>query len=110
MDVFQNMWFVPLPRHPSPEDKELLVTKAMNITDVVVACRETGLEWFEQLLDNIFRPKEDKDDCTKKNTEASPHLVLACQQIGKFYYRGIFREFFHEKNLRPKEFFVKKRA
>jgi cohesin loading factor subunit SCC2 len=44
MDVFQNMWFVPLPRHPSPEDKELLVTKAMNITDVVVACRETGLE------------------------------------------------------------------
>merc|ERR1719150_539450 len=62
MDVFQNMWFVPLSRHPSPEDKELLVTKAMNITDVVVACRETGLEWFEQLLDNIFRPKEDKDD------------------------------------------------
>ena len=86
MDVFQNMWFVPLPRHPSPEDKELLVTKAMNITDVVVACRETGLEWFEQLLDNIFRPKEDKDDSTKKNTEASPHLVLACQQIGKFFF------------------------
>ena len=93
MDVFQNMWFVPLPRHPSPEDKELLVTKAMNITDVVVACRETGLEWFEQLLDNIFRPKEDKDDSTKKNTEASPHLVLACQQIGKFFL------FFFEKRF-----------
>ena len=82
MDVFQNMWFAPLPRHPTPDDKELLVTKAQNITDVVVACRETGLEWFEQLLETLFRPKEDKDDSTKKNTEASPHLVLACQQIG----------------------------
>ena len=86
MDVFTNMWFAPLPRHPSPDDQELLVTKARNITDVVVACRETGLEWFEQLLETMFRPKEDKDDSTKKATEASPQLVLACQQIGNIYF------------------------
>jgi cohesin loading factor subunit SCC2 len=30
-----------------------------------VACRETGLEWFEQLLQTLFKPKEDKDDATK---------------------------------------------
>ena len=39
--------------------------QAHNITDVVVACRETGLEWFEQLLQTLFKPKEDKDDATK---------------------------------------------
>ena len=72
---------MPHSKRPSQEDKDLLVTKARNITDVVVACRETGLEWFEQLLDTLFKPKEDKDDATKKNTEASPMLVLACQQI-----------------------------
>jgi hypothetical protein len=37
-----------------------------------VACRETGLEWFEQLLQTLFKPKEDKDDATK-----------ACRRIKK---------------------------
>lgn len=54
MDVFQNMWFVPLrERHRSPDEDELLVTKCRNITDVVVACKDTGLEWFEQLLQTV---------------------------------------------------------
>ena len=68
-----------------------MVTKARNITDVVVACRETGLEWFEQLLDTLFKPKEDKDDATKKNTEASPMLVLACQQIVDCLVESVLR-------------------
>ena len=29
----------------------------------------------------MFKPKEDKDDATKKAIEANPQLVLACQQI-----------------------------
>ena len=29
----------------------------------------------------LFRPREDKEDATKKNTEPPAQLVLACQQI-----------------------------
>lgn len=84
MEVFQNMWFVPIndsARRRTETENHLLVTKAHNITDVVVSCRETGLEWFEQLLQTLFRPKEDKDDATKIVKEPPKQLVLACQQI-----------------------------
>ena len=82
MDVFQNMWFQPMSeRRRSAKEEHLLVTKAENITDVVVACHDTGLEWFEQLLQTLFKPKEDKDDATKVNKESNRQLVLACQQI-----------------------------
>ena len=91
MDVFQNMWFVPLPRRATQEDKDLLVTKARNITDVVVACSDTGLEWFEKLLESMFKPKEDKDDATKKNTESSPQLIQACQEIVDTLVESVLR-------------------
>jgi len=82
MEVFQNMWFVPLTeRRRSEKEQHLLVTKAQNITDVVVACKDTGLEWFEQLLQTLFKPTEDKTDATKVNKEPPKQLVLACQQI-----------------------------
>ena len=84
MEVFQNMWFVPLEknsRHRTDREQELLVIKAQNITDVVVACKDVGLEWFEQLLQFLLKPKEDKDDATKVNKEPPKQLVLACQQI-----------------------------
>ena len=82
MDVFQNMWFQPMSeRRKSEKENHLLRVKAENITDVVVACHDTGLEWFEQLLQTLFKPKEDKDDATKVNKEANKSLVLACQQI-----------------------------
>ena len=82
MDVFQNMWFQPMSeRRRTEKEEHLLVTKAENITDVVVACHDTGLEWFEQLLQTLFKPKEDKDDATKVNREPPRHLVVACQQI-----------------------------
>jgi cohesin loading factor subunit SCC2 len=82
MEVFQNMWFVPLTeRRRSEKEQHLLITKAQNITDVVVACKDTGLEWFEQLLQTLFKPKEDKDDATKVIKEPPKVLVLACQQI-----------------------------
>merc|ERR550532_3141866 len=78
-------------RRRSEKEEHLLVTKAENITDVVVACRDTGLEWLEQLLETLFRPKEDKDDATKKNTEANPQLVLACQQLVDCLVESVLR-------------------
>lgn len=49
MEVFQNMWFTPVRERPSL-DSTALLRKVMNITDVVAASRDMGLEWFEQLL------------------------------------------------------------
>ena len=40
-----------------------------------MACRETGLEWFEQLLQTLFKPKEDKDDATKVIEKFGPASV-----------------------------------
>ncbi len=123
MEVFQNMWFVPVrERNRSSEDEELLVTRARNITDVVVTCRDSGLEWFEQLLQTVraecrsvqvpfqylqvaiffqlFRPRENKDDATKKNTDAPPQLVLACQQIVDCLVETVLR--FEENSIREK--------
>jgi len=57
----------------------------------VVACRDTGLEWFEQLLQTLFKPKEDKEDATIKNTEPPPQLVLACQQIVDCLVESVLR-------------------
>ncbi|CAG9828593.1 unnamed protein product [Diabrotica balteata] len=74
MEVFQNMWFTPT------KDSSLL-RKVMNITDVVASSKEIGLEWFEQLLVSLFKPKEDKDDSTKVMTEPPKALLLACRQI-----------------------------
>jgi len=43
------MWFTPIRERPSL-DSAALLRKVMNITDVVAASRDMGLEWFEQLL------------------------------------------------------------
>ena len=63
----------------------------MNITDVVAACRDTGLDGFEQLLQQMFRPKEDKEDVTKANIEPSKALLTACQQIVDCLVENILR-------------------
>uniref|UniRef100_A0A8C8DNG4 Nipped-B protein n=1 Tax=Oryzias sinensis TaxID=183150 RepID=A0A8C8DNG4_9TELE len=47
-ETFQKLWFTPTPAH----DKETMTRKILNITDVVAACRDTGYDWFEQLLQN----------------------------------------------------------
>ena len=39
----------------------------------------------------LFRPREDKEDATKKNTEASPQLVLACQQVVDTLVESVLR-------------------
>ena len=53
-ETFQTMWFVP----KRDKDADKLLTRVMNITDVVAACRETGYDWFEQLLENVSVHRE----------------------------------------------------
>ena len=48
-ETFQGMWFTPLgERH-----MDQMLQRVMNITDVVAACKDTGYDWFEQLLENV---------------------------------------------------------
>lgn len=88
MEVFHNMWFMPV--REKPLDTRTLMQKVMHITDVVHACEDIGLEWFEQLLQSLFKPKDEgkeKDDVitqAKNNqvqVEPPKALLLACKQI-----------------------------
>ncbi|XP_066259899.1 nipped-B-like protein [Euwallacea similis] len=85
MEVFQNMWFTPT------KDEESLLRKVIHITDVVASSKEIGLEWFEQLLVSLYKPKEDKDDSTKIITEPPKALLTACRQIVDCLIENILR-------------------
>uniref|UniRef100_A0A673CBA7 Nipped-B protein n=1 Tax=Sphaeramia orbicularis TaxID=375764 RepID=A0A673CBA7_9TELE len=54
-ETFQKLWFTPTPAH----DKETMTRKILNITDVVAACKDTGYDWFEQLLQNLLKSEEE---------------------------------------------------
>ncbi|GLH15037.1 hypothetical protein R5R35_008246 [Gryllus longicercus] len=91
MEVFQNMWFTPV-RERGPGNSSALLRKVMNITDVVAASRDMGLEWFEQLLLSLFKPKEDKDDATTKAHPEPPRALLtACKQIVDCLIENVLR-------------------
>lgn len=47
------MWFMPV-RDSKEAMASRLLQRVMNVTDVVAACRDTGFEWLEQLLDNVL--------------------------------------------------------
>ncbi|GBM90286.1 Nipped-B-like protein [Araneus ventricosus] len=103
-EVFQSMWFTPT----SEKKPERILQKVRNITHVVEACRDTGLEWFEQLLTNLLKNKEDSNyksvvksckqivDCLVENLlqleessqnvdgGASPHLVACLATLHLF--------------------------
>lgn len=96
MEVFQNMWFTPVKERPHLDTKALL-RKVMNITDVVAACKDIGLEWFEQLLVSLFKPKEDKEDSTKLVMEPPKALLTACTQIVDCLIENVLR--LEETNL-----------
>ena len=51
-ETFETMWFTPLADNAESRLVRLR-TRVMNITDVVKACRDTGYEWFEHLLQNV---------------------------------------------------------
>ncbi|XP_029051204.1 nipped-B-like protein isoform X1 [Osmia bicornis bicornis] len=100
MEVFQNMWFTPVRERPTL-DSESLLRKVMNITDVVAASKDMGLEWFEQLLVSLFKPKEDKEDSTKMLTEPPKALLTACKQIVDCLIENVLR--LEETNLEESE-------
>uniref|UniRef100_A0A4W4GC33 Nipped-B protein n=1 Tax=Electrophorus electricus TaxID=8005 RepID=A0A4W4GC33_ELEEL len=54
-ETFQKLWFTPTPSH----DKETMNRKITNISDVVAACRDSGYDWFEQLLQNLLKSEEE---------------------------------------------------
>uniref|UniRef100_A0A8C1QIH4 Nipped-B protein n=1 Tax=Cyprinus carpio TaxID=7962 RepID=A0A8C1QIH4_CYPCA len=54
-ETFQKLWFTPTPNH----DKQVMTRKILNITDVVAACKDSGYDWFEQLLQNLLKSEED---------------------------------------------------
>ncbi|KAF0287117.1 Nipped-B-like protein [Amphibalanus amphitrite] len=96
MEVFQLMWFTPVReqrdrREQQDDSNPVLLKKVMDITDVVVACRETGLDWFEQLLNTLFKPKEDKEDSTKVVFEPPKSLLTASRQIVDCLVQHILR-------------------
>ncbi|XP_029173318.1 nipped-B-like protein B [Nylanderia fulva] len=100
MEVFQNMWFTPVKERPTL-DTESLLRKVMNITDVVAASKDMGLEWFEQLLVSLFKPKEDKDDSTKIQADPPRTLLTACKQIVDCLIENVLR--LEETNLGDSE-------
>ncbi|KAM7368980.1 hypothetical protein PAMP_013280 [Pampus punctatissimus] len=53
-ETFQKLWFTPTPSH----DKDAMTRKILNITDVVSACKDSGYDWFEQLLQNLLKSEE----------------------------------------------------
>lgn len=67
-EVFQSMWFTP----SSEKKPERILLKVKNITHVVEACRDSGLEWFEQLLTNLLKNKEEAN---------YKSVVKSCKQI-----------------------------
>uniref|UniRef100_H3CUG8 Nipped-B protein n=1 Tax=Tetraodon nigroviridis TaxID=99883 RepID=H3CUG8_TETNG len=53
-ETFQKLWFTPTPG----QDTEAMTRKILNITDVVLACKDSGYDWFEQLLQNLLKSEE----------------------------------------------------
>lgn len=70
-EVFQTMWFTPLSSRD--KDSSKLIQRVVNITEVVAACKDTGFEFIEQLLDNLLK----KDEHGHYNKSA----LTSCKQI-----------------------------
>ncbi|XP_018423759.1 PREDICTED: nipped-B-like protein isoform X2 [Nanorana parkeri] len=76
-ETFQKLWFTPTPQN----DKTAMTRKILNITDVVAACKDTGYDWFEQLLQNLLKTEEDatykpvKKACTQLVDNLVEHIL-----------------------------------
>ncbi|XP_056020035.1 nipped-B-like protein isoform X3 [Ostrea edulis] len=80
-EVFQSMWFSPI--NSREKDTNKLLTRVLNITDVVAACRDTGFEFFEQMLENLLK----KDEEGNINKSA----LTACRQIVDCLVENVLR-------------------
>ncbi|XP_046372301.1 nipped-B-like protein isoform X3 [Haliotis rufescens] len=80
-EVFQSMWFSPLPSRE--KDPTRLVQRVMNISDVVAACKDTGYDFFEQMLENLLKKDE--------NGQINKSALLACKQIVDCLVENVLR-------------------
>ncbi|XP_075583124.1 nipped-B-like protein isoform X6 [Pelecanus crispus] len=90
-ETFQKLWFTPTPHH----DKEAMTRKILNITDVVAACRDTGYDWFEQLLQNLLKSEEDasykpvKKACTQLVDNLVEHILKYEESLSDADNKGV---------------------
>ncbi|KAJ8401576.1 hypothetical protein AAFF_G00378930 [Aldrovandia affinis] len=90
-ETFQKLWFTPTPNH----DKEAMTRKILNITDVVSACRDTGYDWFEQLLQNLLKSEEDasykpaKKACVQLVDNLVEHILKYEESLSDAEHKGV---------------------
>uniref|UniRef100_A0AAQ6ALH7 Nipped-B protein n=1 Tax=Amphiprion ocellaris TaxID=80972 RepID=A0AAQ6ALH7_AMPOC len=90
-ETFQKLWFTPTPAH----DKETMTRKILNITDVVAACRDTGYDWFEQLLQNLLKSEEDasykpaKKACVQLVDNLVEHILKYEESLAGMQNKGV---------------------
>ncbi|KAM4051010.1 nipped-B-like protein isoform 3-T3 [Anomaloglossus baeobatrachus] len=90
-ETFQKLWFTPTPQN----DKVAMTRKILNITDVVAACRDTGYDWFEQLLQNLLKAEEDssykpvKKACTQLVDNLVEHILKYEESMADSDNRGV---------------------
>ncbi|XP_066568279.1 nipped-B-like protein A isoform X2 [Amia ocellicauda] len=90
-ETFQKLWFTPTPNH----DKEAMTRKILNITDVVAACRDTGYDWFEQLLQNLLKSEEDasykpaKKACVQLVDNLVEHILKYEESLADSENKGV---------------------
>uniref|UniRef100_A0A6I8Q4B5 Nipped-B protein n=1 Tax=Xenopus tropicalis TaxID=8364 RepID=A0A6I8Q4B5_XENTR len=90
-ETFQKLWFTPTPQN----DKEAMTRKIINITDVVAACRDTGYDWFEQLLQNLLKSEEDasykpvKKACTQLVDNLVEHILKYEESLADSDSKGV---------------------
>ncbi|KAM8961304.1 nipped-B-like protein isoform 2-T2 [Pelodytes ibericus] len=90
-ETFQKLWFTPTPQN----DKEAMTRKILNITDVVAACKDTGYDWFEQLLQNLLKIEEDasykpvKKACTQLVDNLVEHILKYEESMSDSDSKGV---------------------
>ncbi|XP_057564162.1 nipped-B-like protein isoform X5 [Hippopotamus amphibius kiboko] len=90
-ETFQKLWFTPTPHN----DREAMTRKILNITDVVAACRDTGYDWFEQLLQNLLKSEEDssykpvKKACTQLVDNLVEHILKYEESLADSDNKGV---------------------
>uniref|UniRef100_A0A8D0GLK0 Nipped-B protein n=1 Tax=Sphenodon punctatus TaxID=8508 RepID=A0A8D0GLK0_SPHPU len=90
-ETLQKLWFTPTPHN----DKEAMTRKILNITDVVAACRDTGYDWFEQLLQNLLKSEEDasykpvKKACTQLVDNLVEHILKYEESLADSDNKGV---------------------
>ncbi|XP_034047622.1 nipped-B-like protein B [Thalassophryne amazonica] len=90
-ETFQKLWFTPTPSH----DKDGMTRKILNITDVVAACKDSGYDWFEQLLQNLLKSEEAashkpaKKACIQLVDNLVEHILKYDESLAECEDRGV---------------------